>query len=224
METIDKIRIENKKYDIYDITDPKFNAFGNVLTGYDLADIQNYAKENIEIPKTGNSYSPSNPNLENFEVVKEIEADIYAGLPIEAGECSGQNTSFSAFEFHQGSEINLILTDVIMILGKRDQIVNGYFNAQEDAKAFYVPAGSVIEMYGTTLHYSPCKVFESGFKVIVILIKGSNESLDVNFKSKNNQIIKVNKFQMVHESRQDKIEQGIKVGLSGELIEINTIS
>lgn len=223
MKTIDKIRMENKKYEIYDITDPKFNAFGNVLEGYDLTDIQNYAKENIEIPKEGNSYSPSNTNLENFEVIKEIGADIYAGLPIEAGECSGQNTSFSAFEFHQGSEVNLILTDVIMILGKRDQMVNGYFNAQEDAKAFYIPAGSVIEMYGTTLHYSPCKVYESGFKVIVILIKGSNESLAIDFKSRNNQIIKINKFQMVHESRKDKIEQGIKVGLSGELIEISSI-
>ncbi|MEK6190580.1 MAG: DUF4867 family protein [Carnobacterium alterfunditum] len=224
METIEKVRMENKKYEIYDITDPKFNAFGNILEGYDLTDIQNYAKENIEIPKEGNSYSPSNPNLENFEVVKEIGAEIYAGLPIEAGECSGQNISFSAFEFHQGSEVNLILTDVIMILGKRDQIVNGYFNAQEDAKAFYIPAGSVIEMYGTTLHYSPCKVHESGFKVIVILIKGSNESLAIDFKSKNKQIIKINKFQMVHESRKDKIEQGIKKGLSGELIEISSIS
>ncbi len=223
METIDKIRIENKKYEIYDITDPKFNAFGTILEGYNLTDIQNYAKETIEIPKEGNSYSPSNTNLENFEVVKEIGADIYAGLPIEAGECSGQNTSFSAFEFHQGSEVNLILTDVIMILGKRDQMVNGYFNAQEDAKAFYIPAGSVIEMYGTTLHYSPCKVYESGFKVIVILIKGSNESLAIDFKSKNKQIIKINKFQMVHESRKDKIKQGIKVGLSGELIEISSI-
>ncbi|QQP70063.1 DUF4867 family protein [Carnobacterium sp. CS13] len=223
METIDKICDENKQYKIYNVTDPEFKVFGNLLSGYDLTEIQKYAKENIKIPKEGNIYRPSNAELENFEVIKEIESDVYAGLPIEAGECAGQNSSFSAFEFHQGSEVNIVLTDIIMVLGKREQIINGYFNAQEDAELFFVPAGSIVEMYSTTLHYSPCKVDENGFEIIVILIKGSNESLKSNFKSRNNQVVKMNKFQMVHKSRKDKIEQGIKVGLSGELIKINPI-
>lgn len=223
METIDKICDENKQYKIYNVTDPEFKVFGNLLSGYDLTEIQKYAKENIKIPKEGNIYRPSNAELENFEVIKEIESDVYGGLPIEAGECAGQNSSFSAFEFHQGSEVNIVLTDIIMVLGKREQIINGYFNAQEDAELFFVPAGSIVEMYSTTLHYSPCKVDENGFEIIVILIKGSNESLKSNFKSRNNQVVKMNKFQMVHKSRKDKIEQGIKVGLSGELIKINPI-
>ncbi|MEG0498068.1 MAG: DUF4867 family protein [Carnobacterium sp.] len=223
METIDKICDENKQYKIYNVTDPEFKVFGNLLSGYDLTEIQKYAKENIKIPKEGNIYRPSNAEFENFEVIKEIESDVYAGLPIEAGECAGQNSSFSAFEFHQGSEVNIVLTDIIMVLGKREQIIDGYFNAQEDAELFFVPAGSIVEMYSTTLHYSPCKVDENGFEIIVILIKGSNESLKSNFKSRNNQVVKMNKFQMVHKSRKDKIEQGIKVGLSGELIKINPI-
>lgn len=223
MEIIDKIRNKNKQYKIYNVIDPEFKVYGNILSGYGLAEIPKYVKENIEIPKEGNIYRPSNVELEEFEVIKEIEADIYASLPIEAGECVGQNSSFSAFEFHQGSEVNIVLTDIIMVLGKREQMVDGYFNAQEDARLFYIPAGSIIEMYSTTLHYSPCKVHESGFGIIVILIEESNTPLKDSFESRNKQIVKINKFQMVHKSRKDKIEQGIKIGLLGELIKINPL-
>lgn len=110
-----------------------------------------------------------------------------------------------------------------MVLGKREQAIDGVFNAQEDAKIFYVPAGTIIEMYSATLHYSPCIVDESGFKVIVILIKGSNEPFEDDFETKNKQIVKTNKFQLVHETRTDKIADGIKVGLVGELITLNPI-
>lgn len=224
METADKIRDANKDYVIYDINSPEFKAYGNVLKGYDLTAIKEYTDKHVMIPSEGNWYSPTNSTLESFEIVKEIEADVYAGLPVEAGECAGNNTSFSAYEYHQGSEVNLVLTDIIMVLGKREQLADGVFNAQEDAKLFYVPAGTVIEMYSTTLHYSPCVVHKSGFKVIVILIKGSNQPLEEHFKSNNDEIIKKNKFQLVHETRKDKIEQGIKVGLTGDLIDVKPIS
>ncbi|MCA9765200.1 MAG: DUF4867 family protein [Carnobacterium sp.] len=223
MKKIDAVRKENQKYTIYDVTSSEFKAYGRVLEGYDITGIKEYAEKNIAIPEEGNIYSPSNNDLEAFKIIKEIKADVYAGLPIEAGECAGNNTSFSAYEYHQGSEVNIVLTDVLMVLGKREQVVDGVFNAQEDAKIFYVPAGTLIEMYGATLHYSPCVVDEPGFKVIVILIKGSNEPFEGEFKTQNKEIVKTNKFQLVHETRKDKIAEGIKVGLVGELIVLKPI-
>ncbi|SEK20309.1 protein of unknown function [Carnobacterium iners] len=223
MKKIDAIRKENQTYTIYDVTSPEFKAYGAILEGYDIAGIKEYAEKAIDVPKEGNSYSPSNSELETFKIIKEIKADIYAGLPIEAGECAGNNTSFSAYEYHQGSEVNIVLTDVLMVLGKREQAVDGVFNAQKDAKVFYVPAGTIIEMYGATLHYSPCIVDESGFKVIVILIKGSNEPFEGEFETKNKEIVKTNKFQLVHETRKDKIAEGVKIGLVGELIVLKPV-
>lgn len=224
LKKIEAIRKANKKYTILDINSPEFKAYGNILEGYDIDVIKEYAEKNIAIPKEGNIYSPSNNELEKIKIIKEIETDIYAGLPVEAGECAGNNTSFSAYEYHQGSEVNIVLTDVLMVLGKREQAVGGVFNAQEDAKIFYVPSGTIIEMYSSTLHYSPCVVDETGFKVIVILIKGSNEPFEGEFKSKNKEIVKKNKFQLVHETRTDKIAEGIKVGLLGELITLKPIN
>ena len=223
LRKLETIREQNKNYTILDVTSSEFKVYGNVLEGYNITGIKEYAEKNIAIPEEGNIYSPTNNGLEAFKVIKEIQADVYAGLPVEAGECAGNNTSFSAYEYHQGSEVNIVLTDVLMVLGKREQAIDGVFNAQEDAKIFYVPAGTIIEMYSATLHYSPCIVDESGFKVIVILIKGSNEPFEDDFETKNKQIVKTNKFQLVHETRTDKIADGIKVGLVGELITLNPI-
>jgi len=226
MKKLDKLKAickKNKKYKILDVTSLDFKAYGNILEGYDLTEIKEYTEKNIAIPKEGNSYSPFNNVLDEFKIIKEIESDVYAGLPVQAGECVGNNASFSAYEYHQGSEVNIVLTDVLMVLGKREQVTDGIFNAQEDAKIFFVPAGTIIEMYSATLHYSPCIVDDTGFKAIVILIKGSNEPLEDNFESKNKAIVKKNKFQFVHETRTDKIADGIKVGLIGELIVLNPI-
>ncbi|MEG0268498.1 MAG: DUF4867 family protein [Carnobacterium sp.] len=224
LEKIQAVRKANQNYTIHDVTSSEFKAYGNILEGYDITAIKEYAEKNIAIPKEGNSYSPSNDELEKFEIIKRIEADVYAGLPVEAGECAGNNTAFSAYEYHQGSEVNIVLTDVLMVLGKREQAIEGIFNAQEDAKIFFVPAGTLIEMYSSTLHYSPCIVDKTGFKVIVILIKGSNEPFKGKFESKNEEIVKKNKFQLVHETRTDKIAEGIKVGLIGKLITLRPIN
>ena len=224
MGKLEAVRKVNPNYTILDVTHPEFKAYGTILEGYDDAAIKEYAEKEIVIPKEGNSYSPSNDELEKFDIIKKLEADVYAGLSVEAGECAGNNTAFSAYEYHQGSEVNIVLTDVLMVLGKREQAVEGIFNAQEDAKIFYVPAGTIIEMYSSTLHYSPCIVDKTGFKVIVVLIKGSNEPFEGKFESKNEEIVKKNKFQLVHETRIDKIAEGIKVGLVGELITLKPIN
>lgn len=41
-------------------------------------------------------------------------------------------------------------------------------------KAFRVPAGKVVEVFNTTLHYTPCMVDDGGFQVMVALPAGTN--------------------------------------------------
>lgn len=44
-------------------------------------------------------------------------------------------------------------------------------------EAFFVPAGTGVELYATTLHYAPCTAQEGGFRCVVVLPKGTNEEL-----------------------------------------------
>ena len=41
-------------------------------------------------------------------------------------------------------------------------------------KAFRVPAGTLVEVFNTTLHYTPCMVDDGGFQVMVALPAGTN--------------------------------------------------
>ena len=223
MSSFDEIKKANPDKTIYDINNDEFADFGLVYKQYDLSKVTNYMDSKIEIPSDHNDYIPDDENIENDAAIKQIAADVYAGMPISAGPSVGQSTSFSAIEFHQGSEVNITFTDVVMVLGKRQDIHDYEYNAEEHAKLFFVPRGTVFEMYSDTLHYSPCKVDDGGFKAIVMVLQGTNQPLPDGFKATNKMIVKQNKFQMAHAVRKDKIAQGILPGVKGKLIDIKPI-
>ncbi|WP_201306862.1 DUF4867 family protein [Companilactobacillus farciminis] len=224
MSTLEDFQKKNPDYKILSIDDPDFKKYGKVYTKYDISEVKDYMDKNIKISSPSNFYTPSNKDLEKIPAIQEMGKDIYAFMPIEAGECTGQSTNFSAIEYHQGSETNIMLTDVIMVLGQRSTLdTKGEYSPSEDGQIFFVPAGTVVEFYSTTLHYAPIKVHDSGFSIIVILIKGSNEELPADFKSDNKRIVKQNKFQLVDPSRKDKIAIGVEVGLTGKLIEMTPL-
>lgn len=114
---------------------------------YDIAEVRDFVLKHIKVPEIGNVYQASHEGIEVLEVVKEVSTDIFGGLEVQAGTCIGYNKVLNGVEYHQGSEV------------------------------FYVKAGQVIELYGTTLHYTPCKVDEY-FMTVVLLIKGTNTTLN----------------------------------------------
>ena len=80
-------------------------------------------------------------------------------------------------------------------------------------EAFFVPAGTVVEMYGTTLHYAPCNDGEEGFKCIVILPKGTNTEIDFALPKSGEDALMTakNKWLIAHE------EAGIRGAFNGLL-------
>jgi len=222
LTTYDELRKQNPTINIQQITDATFKDYGQVYTQYDVSELNTFMDQ-VAIPSDTNLYVPSNPAMEAIPVVQEIGRDIFGGLPIEAGECAGHADALTAFEYHQGSELNVFMSPVVMVLGKRGQMHDGQFELS-DAAYFYVPAGSVIEFFSDTLHYTPCEVTTDGFKFIVMLINGSNQPLPSDFHSDNPLLVKTNKFQFVHTSRQDKIAQGIHAGLNGELVHVKPVT
>lgn len=214
----------NPTYQIKPITDPSFKQYGVIWENYDLTEVKNFAHNHFTIPSGPNVYVPSNPELEKCALFGELSRDIYAFMPLEAGQCMGHTSDFTAVEYHQGSEVNITLTDVIMVLAHRAILEEkDSIDAQKEADLFYVPAGTVFEMYSDTLHYSPIMVHDSGFKVIVVLPKGSNQPLKYGLKTHNPRIVKQNKFQLVHKCRTDKIAQGAIIGVTGDLIKITPL-
>ena len=151
----------------------EFAPYGQVHEGYELDSLL-AAMETIPLPEEGTAYQPSIQSLEVQDVFRQFEASAYGGMPVQLGMCWGRNTKLNCLEYHRDSEFNVGTEDFILLLAKQDEIVNGTLDTAK-VKAFRVPAGVVVEVYATTLHYAPCHVNEAaGFRVAVALPRGTN--------------------------------------------------
>ena len=208
---------------VLSVMDPAFAPYGRVVTGYDFSEMIRYMQDNTPIPESGNIYLPGDATMEAMPVAAQIQNVFYGDMPIQVGYCNGRNTTWNGFEYHKGSEINVAVTDFMLILGHIWQIQDNTYRF-EDTKVFYVPQGTAIEMYQTTLHLSPCRVCDAGFKGIVILPKGTNTPLDSktpNDDPESKLLLQRNKWVIAHPQREPLIKQGAHPGLLGENKELH---
>lgn len=205
---------------IESVYSPAFRAYGQVLTGYDTAELLR-AMEAIPLPEEGTAYEPSIAALEGCGIFRRFQDHAYGGMPVQIGMCWGRNTKLNCLEYHRDSEVNIGAGDFILLLARQDQIENGVLDTA-DVCAFRVPAGVAVEVYATTLHYAPCHVDKNeGFRVAVVLPKGTNEAKPsiVPVNDEDRRLQARNKWLLAHK---ESIEasQGAYVGLSGENINI----
>lgn len=203
---------------IRSVYDKDFSPYGKIVQGYDFSEIVSYMKEQTDVPENGNVYVPSVPEMENTSVFSEVQNRIYGGMPIQIGYCNGRNSTYNGFEYHKGSEINIAVTDFMLVLGHVWQIEENRFYVGNE-KVFFVPEGTAIEMYQTTLHLSPCKVQDAGFKGIVILPRGTNTPLEAkpeNATGEDRLLLQKNKWVISHPEREPLMKQGAFPGLIGE--------
>jgi len=213
--TLEELKILNPEIPINSVDDVSFKIYGKILKDLDIDDLIKYTETTVTIPEQGNEYVASVQEIEKFPVIDDIKNTVYGQLDIEAGSCTGQNTTLTGIEYHQGSEVTIAVTDCVLILGKLQDMYDNNYDSS-NAEAFYLKKGQAVELYGTTLHYTPCKVDASGFMTIVLLLKGTNSPI-----TSNNKILtKKNKYFVTHTSQNGKIKNGIYPGLKGELLQI----
>ncbi len=160
---------------IYSIQDPEFAPYGKVLEGYDTEPLVAALEQATPLPQ-GVEYVPSQPELEALPIAKTLASNAYGGMPIQMGWCNGHNTKLNCLEYHRDSEMNCGTCDFILLVAREDEIANGKLDSAK-VKAFLVPAGTLVEVYATTLHYAPCHVKEDGFQVAIVLPRGTNYPL-----------------------------------------------
>lgn len=163
---------------IQKVTDASFKKYGRILTAdYDVAElIQEMGK--TPCPEDV-IYIPSDAELEKLSIMKDFTDSLYGGLPIQIGYCNGHNNLLNAVEYHRSSEINVACTDLILLIGSEQDIEDDFSYDTGKIEAFLVPAGTMIEVYATTLHYAPCSVDGQGFRCVVVLPKDTNLDLEV---------------------------------------------
>ena len=145
----------------------------------------------------------------------------YGGIPIQIGMCWGYNTMLNCLEYHRDSEVNVGETDFVLLLAKEDEIEDGKLDTAK-VRAFRVPAGVLVEVYATTLHYAPCHLDEAkGFRVMVALPMGTNTEKPVMKvqTAEDRRLWAKNKWLLAHPESQEA-QSGAYIGLTGKNIDI----
>ena len=204
---------------IYSVNDPEFAEFGKVLEGYDTKELVEAMKK-VEMPEKGVSYEPWIESLEKCGIFSELSDNAFGGMPVELGMCWGYNKSLNCLEYHRSSEINIGASDFVLLLAKQEKIINGVLDTK-DVKAFKAPAGTVVEVYATSLHYAPCMTEDSGFRVAVVLPRNTNTEFKApkSYGFEDKLLWARNKWLLAHPESAEA-GQGAYVGLKGENISI----
>lgn len=203
---------------IQQVTDPAFRKYGKVVTEVSFEGI---LKEMEKTPLPDDVvYVPSVKEMEVLPEAEEVCKKCFGGLPIQIGYCNGNNKKLNALEYHRSSEIDIAATDLVLLLGCQQDIEKGDFYDISKVEAFFVPAGTGVELYATTLHYAPCNAAEGGFRCVVVLPKGTNEELTFApaKEGENRLLTAANKWLIAHE------EAGIEgafCGLRGENVTLD---
>jgi len=206
---------------IYSVYDPEFRRYGQIVEGMDecIHEILNVLKD-TPLPE-GTGYVPEEPALQELPAMTEISERLYGGMPVQLGWCNGHNTKLNCLEYHRDSEFNLGTENFILLLARQDEITDGVLDTAK-VKAFWVPAGVMVECFATTLHYAPCHTdANKGFRVLVALPWGTNTDKPVFVPSSwEERLLRArNKWLLAHPDSSEAAD-GAYVGLVGENIDI----
>lgn len=205
--------------EILSVLDPAFKPYGRVAEGYPVGGLMEALRTT---PLTDAVvYTPREEALHAAPEAEAIGEVLYGGMPFQLGWCNGHNTRLNCLEYHRDSEFNLGTEDFILLLAKQDEIENGVLDTTK-VRAFRVPAGVLIEVYATTLHYAPCHANPAkGFRVMVALPAGTNTPYRRESAPNplDRQLWARNKWLIAHPDSAEAA-QGAVVGLSGENTDI----
>ncbi|WMC91826.1 DUF4867 family protein [Kineothrix sp. MB12-C1] len=195
---------------IQSVMDEAYKAYGRVFDGFDVTQLVK-AMEETQAPADAVVYYPSIEELEKLPVALDIKNSLFGELEIQVGYCNGTNNKLNAVEYHRSSEIGVAASDLILLLGKQQDIEEDFSYDSAKIEAFFVPKGTVYEMYATTLHYAPCSVEGKPFRNVVILPVGTNTEVEASFdiQPEDKLLTAKNKWLIAHE------EAGIAGAVNG---------
>ena len=131
--------------EIHSVFDSQFREYGQVISGYDTAELMRVLMEATPLPENV-MYVPQQPQLQELAITEELRDRFFGGMPVQMGWCNGHNTKLNCLEYHRSSEVNLGTEDFILLLGRQGEIgEDGLFDTAL-TKAFLVPAGVLVAL------------------------------------------------------------------------------
>lgn len=173
---LEALRRLNPGLPFYSVNDPEFRRYGRVIPFDSRALIDACLKAAV-MPEGGSKYVPDMPELEALPDFEAVRRGLRGEGGCQIGCCWGYNTRLNCLEYHRASEHNIAASDMVLLLAAQQDMEGGDL-PEGKISAFFVPKGTTIEVYATTLHFCPCQTSDAGFRSIVVLPRGTNHPLD----------------------------------------------
>ena len=218
MTNLEKLREQNPTLHIYTIHDPEFIPYGTPILDVDTSEIVEAGTKILL--GGGGGYKASVAEFEALNIHNVIRDRFFGQMPTQTGFVWGKNNKMNALEWHKNSEVNIAIDDIVLLLGKLDEIEDGMYHSDK-VKAFYLKAGEMAEVYATSLHFTPCTVKKSGMGAVVGLPLGTNTQLER--PSSDRFLTNKNKWLICHHENDAMKAKGIEGNIFGRNIEINGI-
>ena len=205
--------------ELISVFDSRFAPYGQVLEGYDFAELIQVLEEQTPCPEDGTVYVASDEALEALPIAAEVRNRGFGGLPVQIGYCNGVNTRLTCLEYHRTSEIDITGTDMVFLVARQPEIENGVLTTDK-VKAFFIPKGTAVELYATTLHYAPAAVGH-GFRMGCVLPRGTNlDAPGITPKGREDRLLwGANKWVIASEGT-NEAAQGAYVGIVGPEVDL----
>ncbi len=197
--------------EIKKVTDKAFQKYGAVIEGMDFSELLAWGKTTPAPDSV--VYEPSVKEAEALQACEDISRQIYGEMPIQIGYCNGKNHRNDTLEYHRGEELDIAVTDLIVVLGSRKDMDSLTSFDLSHAEAFLVPAGTAVMLYSDTLHYSPCSVGDGIFQCIIVLPQGTNypsEKENIQKTEEDKLLCMKNKWVLTHPESGEPYYPGLK--------------
>ncbi len=219
---IDQLQRCNPSITFKSVSDASFERYGKILDAAPYERYFEYLETYSTVPEIKNYYIAHDPALEAYWKNAAIRDPKDGHSAIQCGYVNGHNSKLNALEYHKSKEINVVLTPLVLFLGHTSDIHQCTYDVNR-LEAYFIPARTVIEIFDTTLHFSPCKVSNPAFRCGVILPYGTNmqfETIANKQTAEDSLYFKTNKWLIAHPENKPLVDLGAYVGIVGPNLEV----
>jgi len=219
MEKLEMLRKLNPDLSFHSVYDAEFRRFGRVID-FDASALIEACEKAAEMPESGSRYVPDMPELEAVAFDK-VQHELRGEGSCQIGCCWGHSSKLNCLEYHRASEHNVAVSD-LMLLQAAQQDMEGCDLPEGKVTAFFVPKGTTIEVYATTLHFCPCEVSADGFRCIVVLPRGTNHPLEkARPETEEGRLLWAKDKWLIAHEEAPAVQRGAYVGIHGKNFEIH---
>ncbi len=211
-DLLKRLRAANPQLCIEPVGHASFAPYGQKIS-FDGSDaLIAWLDANTPVPE-GSAYTASAPDAEQLPVYATLRRRFFGESDIQIGWCNGTNTGLNGLEYHAGVEINIAAADVVLLLARKCEMRGDTLDTAQ-VRGFLLRRGEAVLLDSATLHLAPCAADPAGFRVAIVLPRGTNTPL-LERTPEDGLLWMTNKWLICHRDAAKLVDAGAVVGLTG---------